>query len=52
MTGLRAILLLLIAAAVVAGVAALASAPEPGAGNGPAVSGDYQRVTLQVAGMT
>ena len=48
----EAILFLFIAVAVAAGVVALASVPEPPARDDPPVSGHYQRVTLQVAGMT
>ena len=48
----EAIFFLLIAVAVAAGVVALASAPDLPAHDDPPVSGDYQQVTLQVAGMT
>lgn len=47
-----AILLLLIAVAVAAGAAALRTTPEPPATAGPLDSGDYERVTLRVEGMT
>jgi hypothetical protein len=48
----EAILFLFIAVAVAAGVVSLASAPDLPAWDDPPVSGDYQQVTLQVAGMT
>lgn len=48
----QAILFLLIAMALAAGVVGLASSPELPARDDPPLSGDYQRVTLQVAGMT
>lgn len=48
----EAILFLFIAVAVAAGVVSLASAPDLPARDDPPVSGDYQQVTLQVAGMT
>jgi len=46
-----AILLLLIAVAVAVGAVALTATPEPPARDSQLVSGDYERVTLQVDGM-
>lgn len=53
MKGIRPkiILLLVIAVAVAVGAAVLTSTPESPAGDSPPVSGDYERVTLQVPGM-
>jgi len=47
-----AILLLLIAVAVAVGAVALTATPEPPAGDGPPASGEFERVTLRVDGMT